>query len=298
MNLRRIKQAVQYGWRHSDEICRQEKLGKIRIFLDIMFCFFKYNLWSNQYKKEKIYKLTSTERMTLCQKYQEKNNHRDKWVASFFANYKFLNKWSSFKYERSAILQKKRVSAYRKQYGLDHDCFIGYGVIFHRHHYFDGKIQVGKDCLIAENVNIDFTGGVVLGNKVSLSENAKVLTHNHEITSVLKGSHTDCVLTPLTVCDGAWIGSHALIMPGVKEIGRGAIVSAGTVVTLKVPPYAIVKGNPAKVVGFTLTPDEAISFERENYPEEERLSREVLEKNYNKFFVERLGDIKSYARMY
>ena len=298
MDIRRIRQASKYGWHHAKEICEQEKLSTVRIFLDIMYCFFRYNLWSNQYKKEKVYKLPKEERLTVCLKFQEKNNHRDQWVKEFFENYRFLNKWSDFKYEKSADLQAKRRAAYKKWYALKNDCFIGYGVKFHRHHYFDGKIEVGKECMFAENVNVDYTGGLKLGNRVSISENAKILTHNHDITSVLKGLHNDCVLTPLVICDGAWIGTHALIMPGVKEIGRGAIVSAGTVVTSKVPPYAIVRGNPAKIIGFTLTPDETIAFERDCYPEEERTSPEVLEKNYDKFFVKRIDSIKAFTKTF
>lgn len=296
MEIRRIKQASKYGWNHAKEICEQENLSIIRIFFDIMYCFFKYNLWSNQYKKEKLYKLSGANRFEVCKKYQERNNHRDQWVKAFFANYRFLSKWSNFKYERSATLQAKRKTAYRKQYGFKYDCFVGYDVIFHQHHYYDGKIEVGKDCMFAEHVNVDFTGGLIMENRVSISENAKILTHNHDITSVLKGSHTDCVLTPLTIHDGAWVGTHALIMPGVKEIGRGAIVSAGTVVTNKVPPYAIVRGNPAKIIGFTLTPDEAIAFEKDNYPEEQRTPQEILEKNYDKYFVKRIDAIKSFTK--
>ncbi|WP_100331863.1 CatB-related O-acetyltransferase [Bacillus xiapuensis] len=49
------------------------------------------------------------------------------------------------------------------------------------------------------------------------------------------------------VGNDVWIGTEAMIMPGVK-IGDGAIVSARSVVTSDVPPYAIVAGNPAKVV--------------------------------------------------
>jgi maltose O-acetyltransferase len=44
-----------------------------------------------------------------------------------------------------------------------------------------------------------------------------------------------------------WIGARAIILPGV-HIGQGAIVGAGAVVTKDVPPYAIVGGNPAKVI--------------------------------------------------
>jgi virginiamycin A acetyltransferase len=49
------------------------------------------------------------------------------------------------------------------------------------------------------------------------------------------------------VGNDVWIGYQALIMPGVS-IGDGAIIASGAVVTKAVPPYAIVGGNPARVI--------------------------------------------------
>ena len=54
---------------------------------------------------------------------------------------------------------------------------------------------------------------------------------------------------PIVVGDDVWLGYGAIILPGVT-IGDGAIIGAGTVVTKDVPPYAIVGGNPAKVIRF------------------------------------------------
>ncbi|WP_434585026.1 CatB-related O-acetyltransferase [Klebsiella sp. R390] len=49
--------------------------------------------------------------------------------------------------------------------------------------------------------------------------------------------------------DGCWLGMRAMIMPGVT-IGEGAVVAAGAVVTKDVPPYAVVGGNPAKIIKY------------------------------------------------
>lgn len=298
MDFRRIRQVCEYGWKDAIALSKEDgaKKGKWSIFFDILHCFFKYNVWSNQYKKEKLHLLSGEEKRSICLKYQEKNTKRDQWVKEFFDNYKFLNKWSSFKYETSANLQAKRRAAYKKQYGLGENCFIGYNVIFHKHHYVDSKIVTGKDCLIAEDVNIDYTGGLTLGYKVSISEGAKLLTHNHVIDFSGVNEDKGCILTPLVIHDRVWIGTKAIIMPGVTEIGRGAMISSYAYVHKKVPPYAIVMGNPAKIVGFRFTPDEAIEFEEKNYPIEERISFEKLKSNYDKYYKSRWKEIKEYYK--
>jgi acetyltransferase-like isoleucine patch superfamily enzyme len=58
----------------------------------------------------------------------------------------------------------------------------------------------------------------------------------------------DWELTPTRVEKGASIGSNATIVAGIT-IGRGALVAAGAVVTRSVPDYAVVAGNPARVLG-------------------------------------------------
>ncbi len=299
MEFRRIKQVCEYGWKDAQTLSQEADAtkGRLSIFLDILHCFFKYNVWSNQYKKEKLHLLSGEQKREICLKYQEKNNFRDQWVKEFFDNYKFLNKWSSFKYERSANLQAKRRAAYKKQYGLGENCFVGYDVILHKHHYKDSKIVTGKDCLLAEQVNIDYTGGLVLGNKVSISEGAKILTHNHVVDFSGKGEDKGCILTPLVIHDRVWIGTKAMIMPGVKEIGRGAMISSLAYVHTKIPPYAIVMGNPAKIVGFRLTPEEIIEFEKNNYSEENRLPEEVINNNYKKYFQSRWKELKEFSRV-
>jgi virginiamycin A acetyltransferase len=56
--------------------------------------------------------------------------------------------------------------------------------------------------------------------------------------------------TRCTVEDDVWVGHNAIILPGVKIVGRGSVVAAGAVVTKEVPRYAIVTGNPARVLRY------------------------------------------------
>ena len=83
-----------------------------------------------------------------------------------------------------------------------------------------------------------------IGDNVSIGPEATILTLGHDPRSPIfedKGG-------PVKIGDRSWIGYRAIILPGV-EIGEGAVVGAGAVVTRDVPPYTIVAGNPAVKIG-------------------------------------------------
>lgn len=99
----------------------------------------------------------------------------------------------------------------------------------------------------------------------------------------------------IVVEEEVWIGSNVTLLAGVT-LGRGSIIGASCVVRSgKVPPYAVLAGNPAKVVAFRFTPEEIIEHEKALYPEEERLPLELLEKNYKKYFLDHIKEIKAYT---
>lgn len=79
--------------------------------------------------------------------------------------------------------------------------------------------------------------------------------------------------TRCVVSDDVWIGHNAVILPSVSKIGRGAIIAAGAVVTKEVPPYAVLAGNPAKVIKFRF---------------EEPLIREIEESRWWEMSLEQL----------
>ena len=56
-------------------------------------------------------------------------------------------------------------------------------------------------------------------------------------------------MTP-TIGNDVWLGHHAIILPGASKIGDGAVIGAGAVVNRDVPPYAVIVGNPGRVVKF------------------------------------------------
>lgn len=96
--------------------------------------------------------------------------------------------------------------------------------------------------------------------------------------------------------EDVWIGARVTIMAG-SIVGRGSEIGGNTVIRGKVPPYSIMVGNPAKIVGFRFTPDEIVEHEKSLYEENDRISLEILEKNYQKYFLNRTRDIKDYMKI-
>lgn len=85
---------------------------------------------------------------------------------------------------------------------------------------------------------------IVTGADVSIGPAATILTLGHDPSSPSFADKGGDVI----IGDRVWIGYGALVLPGV-EIGEGAVVAAGAVVTKHVDPFTIVGGNPARVIG-------------------------------------------------
>lgn len=100
----------------------------------------------------------------------------------------------------------------------------------------------------------------------------------------------------IVVEEDVWIGNHVILLSGVR-VGRGSEVGAGSVVRCNIPPYAVVIGNPCKVVGFRFTPEEIIEHEKIQYKENDRLPIDLLQKNYEKYFLNRIKDIKQFTKL-
>jgi len=106
------------------------------------------------------------------------------------------------------------------------------------------KLTVGQGAVINEKCRIDTRGHVYIGANASLSSEVVVLTASHRPNSDGFEGYT----ADTRIEDHSWIGTRAILMPGVT-IGRGAIVAAGAVVTKNVAPLEIVAGIPARRIG-------------------------------------------------
>ena len=146
--------------------------------------------------------------------------------------------------------------------------------------YIGKNVYIGKECIFSfENISIgDCTyignkcvvqsahGQINIGKHVMFGAGVHVHGGNHNYHVI--GKYMDEVSKQkgadglLDIKDDVWIGSCAIILGAAKEIGEGAIVAAGAVVTKRVEPYTIVAGNPAKVIKTRFTPEQIQKHKR------------------------------------
>ncbi|MDB6093003.1 MAG: Acetyltransferase (isoleucine patch superfamily)-like protein [Verrucomicrobia bacterium] len=126
-----------------------------------------------------------------------------------------------------------------------------YGIVIGLHSY--------GPCLLPGHLPV----GTKVGSYCSLAAGILVFRRNHPFrraaqhpffyNSLLGMLERDSIgadhENPLVIGSDVWIGANAIITPGCRSIGLGAVVGSGAVVTKDVPPFTIVGGNPARQIG-------------------------------------------------
>lgn len=103
---------------------------------------------------------------------------------------------------------------------------------------------------LKSNTFIECQGGVEIGKYFHTGRGLTIFSGNHDYNSkefIPYGPQS--ILKPVIIKDFVWCGANVTICPGVT-IGEGAVVGAGSVVTKDVPAYAVVGGNPARVLKY------------------------------------------------
>jgi acetyltransferase-like isoleucine patch superfamily enzyme len=121
---------------------------------------------------------------------------------------------------------------------------IGAGCNLCDHVFVESKVRIGNGCTIKNGVSL--WDGVVLEDSVFVGPNAVFTNDMNPRAAVHKSP--DAFL-PTTARKGASIGANATIVCGVT-LGQYAFVGAAAVVIRDVPDYAVVVGNPARVIGY------------------------------------------------
>ncbi|MGA2776335.1 MAG: DapH/DapD/GlmU-related protein [Steroidobacteraceae bacterium] len=109
--------------------------------------------------------------------------------------------------------------------------------------HFPWHLQIGRHCAIGPGVTIYNLGGLLIGDRVVISQDVYFCGGTHDHTK----ANYPLIRRPLTIEDDVWIGAGAFICPGVR-VGKAAVVGARAVVTKDVMPWKIVAGNPARVI--------------------------------------------------
>jgi acetyltransferase-like isoleucine patch superfamily enzyme len=126
-----------------------------------------------------------------------------------------------------------------------------------------GRISIGRDCFVGEGSRIWSSVNVTIGNRVLISHNVNIHDNSsHPLNA--KERHADFLHvrkiglqdkmdigeSKIIIGNDVWIGFNSTILKGVT-IGDGAVIGANSVITKNVPPYAVVVGNPSRIIKYT-----------------------------------------------
>lgn len=146
---------------------------------------------------------------------------------------------------------------------------------------YDG-VSIGSNAYISTpNANVIFKGNSAIAENLTIHTGNHVRVCGEWVTDVDEHNKPKGYDKDVIIDKDVWIGCNVTILSGV-HVCRGATVAAGAVVCGDVPPYALVGGVPARVIKYNMTVGEILAHEKELYPEEQRLSRDFLEKQIKK----------------
>lgn len=133
------------------------------------------------------------------------------------------------------------------------------------------NVNIGIGSYGCFNIN-QFPEGTTIGNYCSIAPRVYFLYSNHPMNGIsthpmfynkLLGfvPNDRIERVKLTVGNDVWIGANTVITRGCTKIGNGSVIGAGSVVTHDVPPYAIVAGNPAKIIRYRFNEEQIKKIE-------------------------------------
>lgn len=114
----------------------------------------------------------------------------------------------------------------------------------------DARMHIGARTIVNVGCYLSGEGGLTIGEEVLIGPHVRIFSAGHAIHGGESAIYrNDLTYGSVRIENGAWVGGGATVLPGVT-IGMGSVVGAGSVVTRTVPPYAIVAGNPAKILHY------------------------------------------------
>lgn len=119
----------------------------------------------------------------------------------------------------------------------------------HSGQFQPGRLVLAAHASIHPSAEIDLTANVLLSEHAVITQGVKIFTHKHlwNHSRRLRDEIEQIETVPLLIGPDVYIGTDAMIL-AVSEIGEGAIIGAGAVVTKDVPPFEVWAGNPARKI--------------------------------------------------
>ncbi len=167
-------------------------------------------------------------------------------------NDKLLSKINTFlflsnikKHGNNCTIMRGVYCRYPNYIEFGNDVIIGnysrFSTEFPRDHYLilEDNVSIGQKC------SIDFSGGILIKKEAHIAHDVLISTHDHGFDYRNKP-----IGKALEIGENAFIGSRSIIMHNCNYIGKNAVVGTGSVVTKDVPDYAVVAGNPAKIIKY------------------------------------------------
>ena len=143
---------------------------------------------------------------------------------------------------------------------IGNNCHIRGHLLVMKH---GGDIEIGNYCFVGPQTNIWSAESIKIGDRVLISHNVNIhdniahpldSTERHEdfvhIRTIGFQEKVNIPSKAIIIEDDVWIGFNATILKGVT-IGAGAIIGANTIITKDVPSYAVVVGNPPRIIKYT-----------------------------------------------
>lgn len=129
------------------------------------------------------------------------------------------------------------------------------------------------------------TERVSIGDYSVIAPNVTIVTNSHRSTVgktqfEISETHENDKSGDVMIGEDVWIGTNSTILPGV-QIGRGAIIGAGAVVTKNVPPYSVFAGVPAKIIAAVFRKEDILLHESKIYSQEDRMPKEAIDKLFD-----------------
>lgn len=171
---------------------------------------------------------------------------------------------------------------------------IFYARVGNRHHFYAKFLSIfaSPQPLLDISETSDIGGGLIVQHGYGTIISPAKMGRNCWVNQGVSIGHRSENGQPI-IGDNVRIAAGALVLGSLK-IGRGATIAPGAIVMKNVPDYAIAIGNPAKITGFTMSPEEVVEYEKSHYAVEEQIPMKKLEKNFEKYYMNRRNEIADY----